>query len=88
MNRFSEVEELVMGLRDDFAKFYEKDNKAAGTRVRAGMQSLKKLAQEIRAQVTELKNQQAVVAAAPVKAKAKAAPAKAAPAKKAPAKKK
>jgi hypothetical protein len=36
-------------------KFYEKGNKAAGTRLRKGMQELKKLAQEIRVEVQERK---------------------------------
>ena len=56
MNRFAELKELVMNLEDDFEKFYEKENQAAGTRVRKGMQDLKNLAQEIRLQVQEMKN--------------------------------
>lgn len=56
MKRFEELRDLAMGLEDDFLKFYEKGNKAAGTRVRKGMQELKKLAQDIRAEVTSIKN--------------------------------
>jgi hypothetical protein len=56
MNRFSEVRDLVMGLEGDFQKFYEKNNKAAGTRVRKGMQELKNLAQNIRLTVQDAKN--------------------------------
>ncbi|WP_143960766.1 histone H1 [Litoribacter populi] len=56
MSRFEEVKNLISGLEDDFQKFYEKGNKAAGTRVRNGMNEAKKLAQEIRKEVTELKN--------------------------------
>jgi hypothetical protein len=56
MNRFSELKQLVMDLEGDFEKFYEKENQAAGTRVRKGMQDLKNLAQEIRLQVQEMKN--------------------------------
>ena len=52
MNRFEELKTLVLSLEDEFHKFYEKDNKAAGTRVRKGMQTLKKIAQEIRANVS------------------------------------
>jgi hypothetical protein len=37
-------------------KFYNKENQAAGTRVRKGMQDLKVLAQEIRLQVQNMKN--------------------------------
>ena len=55
-NRFSEVRDLVMSLEGDFQKFYDKNNKAAGTRVRKGMQELKNLAQDIRTSVQDLKN--------------------------------
>ncbi|WP_215222702.1 histone H1 [Echinicola shivajiensis] len=56
MSRFSEVKELVDSLEADFDKFYEQGNKAAGTRVRNGMQAIKTLAQEIRTEVQEIKN--------------------------------
>ncbi len=58
MSRFTEVKDLVMSLEEDFNKFYTNNNKAAGTRVRNGMQEIKKLAQDIRAEVTELKNKE------------------------------
>lgn len=45
-----------MSLEGDFQKFYDKENQAAGTRVRKGMQELKNLAQEIRIEVQEKKN--------------------------------
>lgn len=57
MSRFSEVKDLIMGLEGDFEKFYEKGNQAAGTRVRKGMQDLKNLAQEIRTEVQNKKNE-------------------------------
>lgn len=56
MKRFEELKELVMSLEGDFAKFYDKENSAAGTRVRKGMQDLKNLAQEIRVEVQDIKN--------------------------------
>jgi len=56
MKRFNEVKDLVAGLEEDFQKFYEKGNSAAGTRVRVGMQAIKNLAQEIRVEVQEIKN--------------------------------
>ena len=56
MNRFNEVRDLVMSLEDDFRKFYEGGNNAAGTRVRKGMQDLKNLAQDIRTDVQDKKN--------------------------------
>ena len=58
-NRYTEVIEHVQALEDDFIKFYEKSNNAAGTRVRGGMQKLKELAQDIRKDVQEIKNAEA-----------------------------
>lgn len=54
-NRFGELQQLVAGMEDDFSKFYSKSNKAAGTRIRKGMQDLKKIAQDIRAEVQSSK---------------------------------
>lgn len=56
MSKFSEVSELVNSLKDDFEKFYDKGNSAAGTRVRKGMQDLKNIAQDIRKEVQDMKN--------------------------------
>ncbi len=47
---------LVESFEDDFDKFYVKGNKAAGTRVRKAMNDLKKVAQEIRLEVQNMKN--------------------------------
>lgn len=57
MNRFDELKNLVMSLEGDFDKFYNKKNQAAGTRVRKGMQDLKVIAQDIRLQVQNMKNE-------------------------------
>ena len=94
MNNFGKLKDLVMSLEDDFSKFYDKQNAAAGTRVRKGMQELKTMAQAFRTEVQNTKNTGTAAAAAPKAAAGakKAAPAakKAAPAAKkaAPAKKK
>jgi hypothetical protein len=56
MKRFDQLRDLVMSLEGDFEKFYDKENQAAGTRVRKGMQELKNLAQEIRTEVQDIKN--------------------------------
>ncbi len=56
MKRFEELRDLIMNLEGDFDKFYNKENQAAGTRVRKGMQELKKLAQDIREEVQNIKN--------------------------------
>ena len=56
MEKFEQIKNLILGLEDDFDKFYDKSNQAAGTRVRKGMQDLKNIAQEIRLDVQEIKN--------------------------------
>jgi len=58
MNHYEKLKKLVLGLEEDFMKFYEKGNNAAGTRVRKGMQDLKVWAQEIRTDVQDIKNKQ------------------------------
>lgn len=55
MQMYHKVQKLVTSLEDDFTKFYGKSNKAAGTRVRKGMQELKNLAQDIRNDVQQKK---------------------------------
>jgi len=56
MSRFADLKGFVDSLEDDFNKFYQKGNKAAGTRVRKAMQELKKTAQDIRVEVQSRKN--------------------------------
>lgn len=58
MKRYEELKNLILSLEGDFVKFYDKNNSAAGTRVRKGMQDIKNLAQEIRVEVQELKNEE------------------------------
>lgn len=55
MSKFKELKDFVADLERDFTQFYEKGNKAAGTRVRKAMQDLKKLAQDIRVDVQDRK---------------------------------
>ena len=52
----AELKDIVDNCADDFQKFYDKGNKAAGTRIRKAMQDIKAKAQEIRADVQERKN--------------------------------
>ena len=59
MDRYAELRDLILSLETDFKKFYENGNKAAGTRVRKGLQDLKNLSQEIRVEVQDLKNNSA-----------------------------
>ncbi len=56
MSRQEEIKSLIEELEPDMEKFYEKGNKAAGTRARKTLQELKKLAQEIRLEIQDFKN--------------------------------
>ncbi|MGD8748802.1 MAG: histone H1 [Balneolaceae bacterium] len=56
MSRFDEIKDVITGIEDDMMKFYEKGNKAAGTRARKGLQNLRKLAQEVRLEIQDIKN--------------------------------
>ncbi len=56
MSRYEELENLLASLKNDFSKFYDDGNKAAGTRVRKGLLELRNKAQEIRKEVQEIKN--------------------------------
>ena len=56
MELYEQLKNLVASLEDDFSKFYEKGNKAAGTRVRKGCQDVKNLCQDIRVNVSDKKN--------------------------------
>jgi hypothetical protein len=58
MSAFKNLEALVNSLEADFNKFYQDNNKAAGTRVRKGMLDIKNMAQEIRLEVQNKKNAQ------------------------------
>ncbi len=55
MNRYQELLDLVKSFEKDFEKFFEKNNKTAGVRVRKHMQELRKFAQDIRAEVQNRK---------------------------------
>lgn len=56
MSRFDEIKSLIGNFEDDMDKFYNKGNKAAGTRARKGLQELRKLSQEVRLEIQDIKN--------------------------------
>lgn len=56
MDQYQKLMDAVEASKDDFSKFYESGNNAAGTRVRGAMQAIKALAQEIRLDVQARKN--------------------------------
>ena len=62
MKMLDDLEDLVYASRDELEKFEEqgRGSKAAGTRVRKAMLDIKKLAQEIRVAIQEIKNKEEV----------------------------
>ncbi len=57
MDKYAELNDLVTSLKDDFEKFYDKKNKAAGTRVRKGLQDIAAWAKTARIEIQSIKNQ-------------------------------
>lgn len=56
MSRIEQMNNLIDELEPDMVKFYEKGNKAAGTRARKTLQEIKKVSQEIRLEIQDMKN--------------------------------
>ncbi|MEM8901324.1 MAG: histone H1 [Bacteroidota bacterium] len=57
MEKYVKLKQIILDAEEDFSKFFEKDNKAAGTRARKAMQEVKNLAQEIRKDIQSMKNE-------------------------------
>ena len=55
MKKFQDLVDIMFSAQEDAEKF-EKGNSAAGTRLRKKMQKVKNLAQEIRTEVSDVKN--------------------------------
>jgi hypothetical protein len=58
MKKFEELKALLASVEEDADKFYNKQNSAAGVRIRKVMQDMKNIAQDIRTEVQELKNKE------------------------------
>jgi len=56
MGTFEKMKALLDATQPDVDKFDSNGNKSAGTRVRQAMQAVKKLAQEVRIEIQEVKN--------------------------------
>ena len=52
MEKFEELKALIASLEEDATKFYEKGTKAAGVRLRKGLQDVKTLSQALRHDVS------------------------------------
>jgi len=56
-NRLERLITLLEQSRNDHDKFFSSGNNAAGTRLRKAMQEVKTLAQELRVEVQDVKNE-------------------------------
>ncbi|MCC7231672.1 MAG: histone H1 [Bacteroidia bacterium] len=55
MKEYEKIKQLVGAIEEDVIKFAEKGNAAAGTRVRKGLQDIKRACQEMRDAIQSLK---------------------------------
>ena len=55
MKEYEKIKQLVAALEEDVIKFGDKGNNAAGTRVRKGLQDIKRACQEMRDAVQAIK---------------------------------
>ena len=58
-NSLNKMKTLVSEFEADFTKFSEKKNKAAGTRARKALQEIRKLAKDIRTEISGAKKKTA-----------------------------
>ena len=56
MEKFEDLKTIIESMSEDVAKFDDKGNKAAGTRVRQSLQQIKTVAQDLRKEISERKN--------------------------------
>lgn len=54
--KFQNFLDEVELLKEDAEKFFEKENKAAGTRLRKALQGIRNIAKEVRQEISDLKN--------------------------------
>ncbi|MBI5402576.1 MAG: histone H1 [Ignavibacteriae bacterium] len=57
MEKFSQLQAILDGMKVDLEKFYNKGQNAAGTRLRKELNNLRKLAADIRKDIQDLRSQ-------------------------------
>jgi hypothetical protein len=55
MKEYEKIKQLLNAIEEDVIKFSEKGNAAAGTRVRKGLQEVKRACQEMRDAIQDMK---------------------------------
>lgn len=53
MEKLNELKQLIASIEADSEKFFEKGTKIAGVRVRKGLQEIKRVAQEMRIEISQ-----------------------------------
>ena len=61
-NPYPKMLKMLQDLQGDFDKFYDKNNKTAGTRLRKAMKDLRDYAQKTRVDVQVIKNEETAAA--------------------------
>ncbi|MCU0372604.1 MAG: histone H1 [Ignavibacteria bacterium] len=56
MEKFTKLQEILDGMKVDIEKFYEKQQNAAGTRLRKELNNLRKMAAEIRKDIQDVRS--------------------------------
>ncbi len=55
MEKFTKLQETLDGMKVDLEKFYDKHQNAAGTRLRKELNTLRKIAAEIRKEIQDIR---------------------------------
>ncbi len=55
MEKFTKLQETLDGMKVDIEKFYEKNQNAAGTRLRKELNNLRKMAADIRKEIQDIR---------------------------------
>ncbi len=55
MEKFSKLQEILDGMKSDVDKFYQKEQNAAGTRLRKELNNLRRLSAEVRKEIQDIR---------------------------------
>jgi hypothetical protein len=57
MELFNEIKQIITEAEADAIKFYQRDNKAAGVRLRKSLQHIKSLSQDLRLDINKVRKE-------------------------------
>lgn len=55
MEKLNQLKEMLESMSEDVTKFYEKEQNAAGTRLRKTLMEIRKLSQDIRKEISDIR---------------------------------